>query len=102
MTIGVLHLDLLIPGVASLKEKRRVVKSLKDRLRGRFNCAVAETDWHDLWQRARVTVCVVSNESRHANEQLNEIAAWVERNAAAGLKCYERLQPRRQSGRRRP
>ncbi|HOJ69456.1 MAG TPA: DUF503 domain-containing protein, partial [Candidatus Hydrogenedentes bacterium] len=42
-----LHLDLLIPGAVSLKEKRRVVKSLKDRLRGRFNCSVAETAWHD-------------------------------------------------------
>jgi len=89
VTIGVLHLDLLIPGAMSLKEKRRVVKSLKDRLRGRFNCSVAETAWHDAWQRARITVCVVSNEARHANEQVNEIAAWVERNAEAELADYQ-------------
>ena len=89
MTIGVLHLDLLIPGARSLKEKRRVLKSLKGRLRARFNCSVAETAWHDAWQRARITVYVVSHEARHANEQVNEIAAWVERNAEAELADYQ-------------
>lgn len=89
MTIGVLYLDLLIPGARSLKDKRRVLKSLKDRLRARFNCSVAETAWHDAWQRARITVCVVSHEARHANEQVNEIAAWVERNAEAELADYQ-------------
>ena len=88
MTIGVLHLDMLIPGARSLKDKRRVVKSLKQQLRNHFNCSVAETEYHDLWQRARVTVCVVSNESRHANTQLNEIARFAEYKSHAELLEY--------------
>ena len=89
MTIGVLHLDFLIYGAQSLKAKRRVIKSLRDRMRNRFNCAVAETDYQDLWQRARLTVCVVSNESRHANTQLNEIAHFAQQQTQAELAHYE-------------
>jgi uncharacterized protein len=77
MTIGVLQLDFLIPGSRSLKDKRRVIKSLRERMRNRFNCAVAETDFQDLWNRSRLTVCVVSGESQHANTQLNEIARFA-------------------------
>ncbi len=88
MTIGVLYLDILIPDAHSLKDKRRVVKSLKDQVRSRFNCAVAETDHLDLWRRARLTLCVVSNESRHANEQCNEIARFAESRLGPALADY--------------
>lgn len=89
MTIGVLHMDFLITGAQSLKDKRRVVKSLKDQLQSRFNCAVAETAHQELWQRARITVCVVSNESRHANSQLTEIGRFAEQRAKALLINHE-------------
>lgn len=88
MTIGILHIDLLIHGAQSLKDKRRVVKGLKEQLRSRFNCSVAETEFHDLWQRARITVCVVSNESRHANTQLNEIARFAAQKPGAEMVDY--------------
>lgn len=88
MTIGVLHIDFLIPGARSLKDKRRVLKSLKDRMRNRFNCSVAETEFQDLWGRARLTVCVVSGESRHANTQLNEIARFASSKAGAEMLDY--------------
>ena len=88
MTIGILHIDLLIQGAQSLKDKRRVVKGLKEQLRHRFNCSVAETEFHDLWQRARITVCVVSNESRHANSQLNEIARFSAQKPGAEVVDY--------------
>jgi uncharacterized protein len=77
VTIGVLQMDFKIPGARSLKEKRRVLNSLKQQVRNRFNCSIAETDFLDLWNRAQLTACVVSNESRHANEQLNEIARFA-------------------------
>ncbi len=89
MTIGVLHIDFLIPGARSLKDKRRVIKSLKQRMGNRFNCSVAETDYQDLWQRARLTVCVVSNESRHANTQLNEIARFASQANGADMVDYQ-------------
>ena len=88
MTIGLLQIDLLIPGARSLKDKRRVVKSLKQQLGNRFNCSVAETDYHDLWGRSRLSVCVVSNESRHANQQLNEIARFASDRRDAELVDY--------------
>jgi uncharacterized protein YlxP (DUF503 family) len=88
MTIGVLQLDFLVPGSRSLKDKRRVIKSLRERMRGKFNCAVAETEFQDLWNRARLTVCVVSGESQHANTQLNEIARFASQTRDAEMIDY--------------
>ncbi len=88
MTIGVLQIDLLTREARSLKEKRRVVKGLKQQLRNRYNCSVAETDYQDLWQRARLTVCVVSNEHAHANTQLNEIVRFASNRPGAELADY--------------
>jgi uncharacterized protein len=88
MTIGVLQMDFLIPGSRSLKDKRRVLKSLKQVMHNRFNCSVAETEFQDLWGRARLTVCVVSGESRHANEELNEIARFAANKGGAELVDY--------------
>jgi uncharacterized protein len=88
VTIGVLQMDFLIPGARSLKDKRRVVKSLKQLMHNRFNCSVAETEFFDIWGRARIAACVVSNESRHANEQLNEIVRFAGEKAGAELLDY--------------
>lgn len=88
MTIGVLQMDFLIPGARSLKDKRRVIKGLKQQLSNRFNCSVAETDFLDLWGRAQITACVVSNEGRHANTQLNEIARFAANKPGAELLDY--------------
>ena len=88
MTIGVLQMDFLIPGARSLKDKRRVIKSLKQLMRNRYNCSVAETEFLEHWGRARLAVCVVSNESRHANEQLNEIARFASTKNGAEMLDY--------------
>jgi uncharacterized protein YlxP (DUF503 family) len=60
VAIGVLVWELEVLGAQSLKDKRAVLKSLKDRLHDRFQVAVAETDHLDLWQRAELTACAVS------------------------------------------
>ena len=73
MTIGLLHMEILIPGARSLKDKRRGMNSLKTRLRNRFNCSVSEIGFKDKWGRSRLAVCVVSDESAHVDEQLQEI-----------------------------
>jgi uncharacterized protein YlxP (DUF503 family) len=70
MVVGVIGWELEIYGCQSLKEKRSVLKSLKDRLHNRFNVSVAETGHQDLWQRAELTACVVSTERRHAESVL--------------------------------
>ncbi|HUE05458.1 MAG TPA: DUF503 domain-containing protein [Bryobacteraceae bacterium] len=79
--IGVLTLELVLENSHSLKEKRHVVKSLQDRLRGKFNVAVAEIDCQDLWQRAVVAVVTVSSDHGHAQKVLQS----VEEEAAALL-----------------
>jgi uncharacterized protein len=79
--IGVLTLELRLENSHSLKDKRHVVKSLKDRLRNRFNVAVAEIDYHDLWQRAAVAAVTVSVDHAHAQKVLQS----VEEEAAALL-----------------
>ncbi|PYP37218.1 MAG: DUF503 domain-containing protein [Gemmatimonadetes bacterium] len=72
MIVGVMTWELHIAASHSLKEKRQVLKSLKDRLHHRFNVSAAETAHHDLWQRAELTVCVVSTDRGHADSVLRE------------------------------
>jgi len=68
--VGVRTWELHLAGCQSLKDKRRVLKSLKDRLHQRFNVSAAEVDHHDAWQRAALACSVVSTERRHAEEVL--------------------------------
>lgn len=77
MVVGVVTWELEVTGAQSLKDKRRVIKSLKDRLRNRFNVSVAETAHHDLWQRAEITAAVVSTSRRHADSVLEHADTLV-------------------------
>ena len=72
MVVGVVTWELHLAACQSLKDKRHVVKSLKDRLHHRFNVSAAETAYQDLWQRAELSVCVVANERAHAESVLRE------------------------------
>jgi len=80
-SIGVLTLELRLEESHSLKEKRHVVQSLKDRLRNRFNVAVAEIDYQDTWQRSVIAAVTVSSDRTHAEKVLrsaeNEVSAMV-------------------------
>jgi len=71
--IGVLTLEIVLEDAQSLKDKRRVVKGLKDRLRSRFNVAVAEIDYQNLWQRALVAAVTVSADRVHAEAVLQSV-----------------------------
>ncbi len=79
MPIGLLTLEIHIPDARSLKDKRQVLRSLKDRLRGQFNVAVAELDHQDVWQRALVGVVTLSNDEHHLRESLDHVASEAER-----------------------
>ena len=71
--IGVLTLELKIEESHSLKEKRHVVKSLKDRLRHKYNVSVAEIDYLDQWQRALLSVVTVSASRQYADGLLRSV-----------------------------
>ena len=72
-TIGVLTLELRIEYSHSLKEKRQVVRSLKDRLRSKFNVATAELDGQDSWQHAVIGVVTLSNNRTHVEQMLQSV-----------------------------
>jgi uncharacterized protein len=71
--IGVLTLELRLENSHSLKDKRHVVKSLKDRLRNKFNVAVAEIEFQDLWQRAAVAAVTVAADHVRAEQVLQSV-----------------------------
>lgn len=79
MPVGLLTLDLHFPEAHSLKEKRQVLRSLKDRLRGQFNVAVAELEHQDVWQRSVVGVVTVSNEEQHVENTLQKVLDEADR-----------------------
>ncbi|MBX5494163.1 MAG: DUF503 domain-containing protein [Bryobacteraceae bacterium] len=71
--IGVLTLELRLPYSHSLKDKRHVVKGLKDRLRHKFNVSVAEIDYQDTWQRSVIAVVTVSGSHVNAEQVLQSV-----------------------------
>jgi uncharacterized protein YlxP (DUF503 family) len=71
--VGVITLELRLDESHSLKDKRHFVKSLKDRLRVKFNVAVAEIDYQDLWQRGLVACVTVSPDQGHADQVLQAV-----------------------------
>jgi hypothetical protein len=77
MIVGIIGWELEMVGCQSLKEKRSVLKSLKDRLHNRFNVSVAETGHQDLWQRAELTACVVASARRLADQILEDVDRFV-------------------------
>ena len=78
MHVGVCRIVLHLPENVSLKGKRQTVRSIKDRVRHRFNVSIAEVDDNGRWQRATLGVSYVSNEARHVNEVLSQVVAYVE------------------------
>ena len=78
MVVSLLSLELYIPGARSLKEKRMVLRSVKDRLK-KFNVAVAEVEHQDLWQRAGLGVVAISTTEAHAEQSLAAVVDEIER-----------------------
>jgi uncharacterized protein len=89
MPIGLLTLEIQITDAQSLKDKRQVLRSLKDRLRAHYNVAIAELAHQDLWQRSRVGVVTISGDLRHLEESLSQIAAESERMLGRDLVSQE-------------
>jgi len=78
MIVGTALIELHIPASTSLKAKRSVLNSVKERLRSRFNASVSEVDYQDLWQRAAIGVAVVGIEKRVVENTLSNMVRLVE------------------------
>ena len=89
MFVGIARIELHLPGASSLKDKRSVVRSLKERIRHRVQAAVAEVDHQDLWQRASLGVTVVSGERGQVDSMLQSVRRLVESTYEAQLLEWE-------------
>jgi uncharacterized protein YlxP (DUF503 family) len=90
MFVCVARLTLQIPESGSLKAKRQVLRRVTERVKARFNVAVAEVDDQDLWQKASIALAVVGNERRHVDEQMEKIIHFVEEMYIAPLMSREK------------
>jgi hypothetical protein len=73
MFVGIAKIDILIPGNSSLKGKRKVIRSIIDRTKNRFNVSVAEVDDNILWQRSKLGITLVGPERKYINSLLNRL-----------------------------
>ena len=78
--VGLCTVDLYLPGVASLKEKRSILQSMIKRVQNTFNASAAEVGQQDMWQSAQIAFAVVTNATPHANQMVSEILNWIEKN----------------------
>jgi len=80
MFIGSVVFDLHIPYANSLKSKRMVVKSFKEKLRSKFNVSVAEIGGQDTWQTAQIAVVTVAQDQHQVEKSIQSIVNFVEVN----------------------
>ena len=80
MIVGLLTLEIYIPYSHSLKEKRKALNSLKDRLRKKFNIALAELDYQSKWQRALIGIVTINNQKRVIESLFEKILQDTEKN----------------------
>jgi uncharacterized protein YlxP (DUF503 family) len=78
VVVGVLRLEIYLPENHSLKGKRSVLRAIKSRVRDKFNVSIAESDDHDLWQRAVLGVSQVGADQPHVDACLREVAGFIE------------------------
>ena len=78
MNVGVAKLTLRLEASSSLKDKRRVINSIRERVRNKFNVSVAEVDQNDAWQTAVIGITCVSNNVRHADQTLDNVLEFIE------------------------
>jgi hypothetical protein len=90
MIVGVLTVDVAILDARTLKEKRSVIKSTKQRIRNSYNVSVAEVEYGDSPKRCRLGIAMVSKDSRPLHSQLDKIVDLLRRVAGLTLLDYER------------
>ena len=88
MTVGVLQLELSIADAMSLKDKRRVIRSLRDRIAARHNVSIAEVGALDQHRRSLIGIAMVANDSRYVEGALSKLVDFVRANANVDLEDY--------------
>ena len=78
MVLGLMTIELDIPGAMSLKDKRSVLNRIKDRVRNKFNVSIAEVEANDVWNYAVIGVAIVSNQQKFANQVLSKVTDLID------------------------
>jgi uncharacterized protein len=78
MVVGTCQIKLIMQDTRSLKEKRRILKSILDRVRNRFPVSIAEVGDNDLWQSSLVGFCMVSNDQQVVNSAIDAVINFIE------------------------
>ena len=89
MIVGVCKVELYIPEANSLKAKRKVIKSLKDRVRKKFNVAIAEVELQNIWQRAVLGIVSVSNDKKQIDAAFSRVISFMEHTDLAIIGQYQ-------------
>jgi len=90
MIVGLLTIQIHLHGMGSLKDKRRIVKSLVGRIKARFNFSAAEVAAHDSKEQAVIGLAVVANETQFVNKQLDTLINFVQRDGRFYVGTIER------------
>ncbi len=88
MIVGVCRVELSIPDSFSLKDKRRIIKSIIARTRNKFNVAISEIEQNDSWQKAVLGISSISNDAHYTNKILNEVINYIEKDKGLILLNY--------------
>jgi len=88
--IGVMVIDLHSKGIHSLKEKRHIVSSLKEKLRNKFNISIIESDYQDLWQKIQLSMAIVANSRVIAEKVFNQVEDLIFSNYPVQIISLER------------
>jgi len=89
MLIGICKINLYLPNSHSLKDKRNILKSIKLRIRNRYNVSVSEIDNFDLWKNTTLGIACIGNDKKYLNKVLNEIILFLEKQNESQLTKFE-------------
>jgi uncharacterized protein YlxP (DUF503 family) len=77
MFVGICKVEIFLPGLNSLKSKRRIINSIKSKIRSKFNVGISEIDFLDKWQRALLGIAAVSNDSKFLRATLSKVLEHI-------------------------
>ena len=88
MILGLLSINSYLPAAHSLKDKRRILRKVVDRIRYRHNVSIAEVGDNEIWQRASLAVCMVANDSAFVDSALSKILNEIEKSLEGEIVDY--------------
>ena len=77
MIVGIMVLDLHSNSTHSLKEKRQILSSMKEKLKNKFNISVIESDYQDLWQKIQIAIAMVANSKAIVEKAFDQIENFI-------------------------